>query len=127
MMAKVKKSAEEVPTQEQTKKSRSILDKYRKQLGGVPMSESKLGEVPYWIDTGDLGLNRIISGETTKGIPAGRVVLFGGASQSGKSLVMSIIAGNAMNHPTHPVHAVFFFDSEGGAMKTMFEAMFPGG
>lgn len=100
-----------------------LIKKYKSQLGGVPLSKSKFGEVPYWINTGDLGLNRIISGNIHQGIPAGRVVIFGGASQSGKSLIMSIAAGNGMNHPTHPVHLIFLIDSEGGSMKKMFEAM----
>ncbi len=97
-----------------------FIKQMNKALDSVPFSSSKYGEVHEWIDTGDLGLNRIISGDTTKGIPSGRVVVLGGESQSGKSFIAAQIAANAMNLNMYDV--VYYFDGEGGAMKEFFES-----
>lgn len=91
----------------------------RKDLGGHTFTSSKYGEVAHWIDTGDYGLNRIISGDMYKGIPSGRVIVFGGESQSGKSLISADIAANALNKNNYDV--VYYFDGEGGAMKDFFK------
>jgi RecA/RadA recombinase len=71
------------------------------------------------ISTGDYGLNRIISGDINKGIPNGKIVLFGGESSSGKSLIVAKIAVNAIKAG---YERVFYFDSEGGALQNFFES-----
>lgn len=89
-------------------------------LEGVDFESSKYGEVTEWIDTGDYGLNRICSGSIYYGIPCGRVIVFSGESQSGKSLISCDIAANALNK--NKFDKVFYFDGEGGAMKKMFKS-----
>src|SRR3569833_597909 len=42
-----------------------------------------------WIDTGNYALNKMISGEFTKGIPLGAVTVFAGEQSSGKSYIVS--------------------------------------
>ena len=106
------------------KKVKSNIEKFRemtrKSLDSQPFSSSQYGEVLDWIDTGDFGLNRIISGDIYKGIPSGRVVVFGGESQSGKSFISAQVAANALNKNKFDV--VYYFDGEGGAMKSFFES-----
>lgn len=98
---------------------KSLLRTIRKKTGSDAFSSSKYGEVQEWIDTGDYGLNRIISGDIYKGIPTGRVVVLAGESQTGKSFIAAQIAANAINH--QDFHNIFYFDSEGGAMESFFK------
>jgi RecA/RadA recombinase len=105
------------------KKKLSAKEKFEQELisslEGVDFESSKYGEVTEWIDIGDPGVNRICSGDIHKGIPCGRVVVFTGESQSGKSLLSCDIASNSLN--INKFDKVFYFDSEGGAMKDMFK------
>jgi RecA/RadA recombinase len=99
---------------------KAALRDIRKTTKSESFASSKYGEVQGWISTGDYGLNRIISGSLFRGIPTGRVVLLGGESQSGKSFLAAQIASNALNQENYDI--IFYFDSEGGAMKTFFES-----
>jgi len=59
------------------------------------LDNSALSYVDDYIDTGSLALNAIISGDMFKGVPRGRILGFSGPSQSGKSLFVKQILGNA--------------------------------
>src|SRR5210317_142317 len=96
------------------KKLSSFIKDLRKSTGSESFSSSKYGTVQEWIDTGDFGLNRIISGSIRKGIPTGRVIVLAGESQTGKSFIAAQIGANALKQG---FHNIFYFDSEGGAME----------
>lgn len=100
------------------KKSSKLLNDLRKKTGGVSFKESKWASAPYYISTGDYGVNQIISGSIYKGVPAGKVSVFAGESQSLKTVQVVRIAANALND--HDVDMVWYFDSEGGAPSDMF-------
>lgn len=69
---------------------------------------------------GSYALNRILSGSIYKGIPSGRITILGGESSSGKSLISAFIAANALKDG---YDAVFYFDSEGGGLKSFFDGV----
>ena len=96
----------------------SFLQKIKEVTGGESFAQSRFGDVNNWISTGSYALNRILSGSIYKGIPSGRIVILGGESSSGKSLISAFVAANALKEG---YDAVFYFDSEGGALKEFFE------
>ena len=96
----------------------SLLNKVRKATGSMSFQESKYGTITDFIDTGSYALNRIISGDIYKGIPSGRVIVLAGESQTAKSYISAQIASNALL--TGYDH-IFYFDSEGGALKEFFK------
>ena len=98
----------------------TLLNGIRKQTGSESFETSKYGKINEWIDTGSYGLNRIISGDVHRGIPCGRVVLIGGESGAGKSLVCADIASHALSDNDFDV--IFYFDSEGGGTSDFFES-----
>jgi RecA/RadA recombinase len=98
----------------------SFLKKLKEETGGESFAESRFGDVSNWISTGSYALNRILSGSIYKGIPSGRVIILGGESSSGKSLISAYIAANALKQG---YDAVFYFDSEGGGLKEFFEGV----
>ena len=61
-----------------------------------------------WVDTGIMGLNFLLSGDVTKGIPAGKITVVAGESRSGKSFLAGRIAANAQKQGFHAV----WIDSE---------------
>lgn len=89
-----------------------------KKLGSTSFAESRYGEVSDFIDTGSYALNRIISGSVFKGIPSGRITTIAGESETGKSLLAAQIMASALKKG---YDYIFYFDSEGGALKTFFE------
>jgi RecA/RadA recombinase len=95
-----------------------LLRALRKKTDSCSFETSQYGIVTDWIDTGDYGLNRIISGDIHKGIPSGRITLLGGESMTGKSFVALGIAAQALKDG---YDMIFYFDSEGGAMGEFFE------
>ncbi len=101
------------------KKSSKLLNSLRKKTGSVSFRESSWATPPYYISTGDYGVNQIISGSIFKGVPAGRVSVFAGESQSLKTVQVVRLAANGIID--HDVDRVFYFDSEGGAPVNMFE------
>jgi recombination protein RecA len=62
----------------------------------------------FWISTGNLALNKTISGSFTKGIPQGRITCLAGQSGSGKSFILS----NIVKHAQEEGAFVFIIDSE---------------
>ena len=98
----------------------NLLKQVRKTTDSSSFAESKYASTETYINTGDPGLNRIITGDINKGIPSGKVILFGGESSSGKSLVTATIAANALNEENFDM--IFYFDSEGGGSRDFFES-----
>jgi len=74
----------------------------------TPLNEEALTKITGFIDTGFYGLNSIISADLYGGIPKGRVTTFFGPSQSGKSLVSSLLQKNAQKDGMD----VIIFDTE---------------
>lgn len=73
------------------------------------LSENTLSNVDTWYDTGCYALNAIISGKIRDGgIPKGRIVVFAGETQTGKTLLINKILGLAQKQGLYPV----IFDSE---------------
>lgn len=101
------------------KKLDGFFKDIKKTTGAVSFLESKYGEITHFIDTGCMALNRIVSGSLYKGIPAGRVITISGESATAKSYVAAQTAANALNICKYD--AVFYFDSEGGALKDFFK------
>ena len=99
---------------------KSLMKDIRKNTGSTTFKESKYGEIGTWISTGDYGLNRILTGDIYKGIPSGKLTILGGESQSGKSFIAANLAADALNNQDFDM--VFYFDSEGGALKEFFES-----
>lgn len=99
---------------------KNLMKDIRKRTGSESFKDSKYGEISTWISTGDYGLNRILTGDIYKGIPSGKVVILGGESQSGKSFIAANLAADALNNQGFDM--IFYFDSEGGAMKEFFES-----
>ena len=99
---------------------KNFLKKLKEETGGASFAESRFGDVNNWISTGSYALNRILSGSIYKGIPSGRITILGGESSSGKSLISAFIAANALKEG---YDAVFYFDAEGGGLKSFFEGV----
>jgi RecA/RadA recombinase len=72
------------------------------------LNESTLSNIDGYIDTGSYVLNALISGSLHGGVPMGRVTVFGGPSQTGKSLFVLKILANAQKRGLIPV----IFDTE---------------
>jgi recombination protein RecA len=94
--------------------SKDFIKNIRKETGSVSFAESKYVEPNEWIDTGSYDLNRIMSGDLYKGIPAGRIVVIGGETSTLKSYVAATILSNALKKNKY--ETIFYFDSEGGAL-----------
>jgi RecA/RadA recombinase len=90
----------------------TLLNQVRKRTNSTSLKTSKSAKIDHWISTGFPALNRICSGSIYRGVPSGRVIVLGGESASGKSLVMAKIIGNAVNE--HSYDIIFFLDSEMG-------------
>ena len=92
-----------------------------KETGAEAFNKSKYTTVSAYIDTGNLALNRIISGSIYKGMPSGCVCLFSGEYQTSKTLQSFMIAKNAIEKNGY--QAVIYVDSEGGANRGMLESV----
>lgn len=95
-----------------------LLNKIREKTGSVSFAESRYGEVSDYIDTGSYALNRIISGSIFKGVPSGRIITIAGESETGKSLLAAQLMSAALKKG---YDYIFYFDSEGGALREFFE------
>lgn len=94
-----------------------FMKQLRKKTGSTSFTDSKYGRIDHYIDTGSLGLNRIISGSIYKGIPSGKVVIVAGDSQTLKTILAINIAANALNENDYDV--IFYIDAElGGGYDT---------
>lgn len=73
------------------------------------LSDNTLSNVDTWYDTGCYALNAIVSGKIREGgVPKGRIIVFTGESQTGKTLLINKILGLAQKQGMYPV----IFDSE---------------
>ena len=73
-----------------------------------------------WISTGSFALNYLISGDFNKGIPLGKVTVFGGESGSGKSL---IISGNVIKDAQRQGIFPILIDTENALDETWLKAL----
>ena len=101
------------------KKTKIDMAKFRASTGSASFAESKFTKVHGWLDTGFYALNRIMSGNTRNGVPYGKIVLFSGESQSGKSYIAARCAIDALKNKGFV--KVFIVDSEGGSLYDLLE------
>lgn len=73
-----------------------------------------------WISTGNYTLNYLISGDFNKGVPLGKVAVFAGESQSGKSFICS---GNIVKNAQDAGCQVVLFDSENALDEEWLKAL----
>jgi recombination protein RecA len=73
----------------------SFLKDYKKTLKKLDSVITDFGPPSWWISTGNLALNRLISGSFNKGVPQGRITCLAGPSGAGKSFILSNIVKNA--------------------------------
>jgi len=72
------------------------------------LEENTLSNVTEWIDTGCLVLNSILSGSLYGGVPKGRITIFAGEAQCGKTFILNKILAKAQKAGMTPV----IFDTE---------------
>lgn len=90
-----------------------------KSTGAEQLDESSYAEVKEFYDTGNFSLNRVLTGDINKGIPAGRITTLFGESGSGKSMIAATTAAIALRDGKLDV--VYIFDSEGGTLVNIFK------
>jgi recombination protein RecA len=73
----------------------AFLKDFKKQLAKMDTIVTDFGPPKFWYSTGNLALNKTISGSFNKGIPQGRVTCLAGPSGAGKSFILSNIVKNA--------------------------------
>lgn len=97
------------------------ISKFRK---GLTKSIDGLGigfnDPTDWISTGNYALNYLISGDFFKGVPLGKVTVFGGESGAGKSYICS---GNLIRHAQEQGIFVVLVDTENALDKSWLEAL----
>jgi len=81
----------------------NFLKRIRKKTGSTSFKDSKYAEPTHYINTGDYALNRIISGDVHKGIPAGRVIILAGETGTLKTVQVIKLAVNAINENNYDV------------------------
>lgn len=89
-----------------------------KATGAERLDESGCAEVKEFYTTGNYSLNRVLTGDINKGIPAGRIVTLFGESGSGKSMIAATTAALALRD--NRIDIVYIFDSEGGTLVNIF-------
>lgn len=92
-----------------------LLKSYRKDAGTTTAADSKLAEITTYYDTGSFALNRVITGDIHKGIPANRITQIFGESQTGKTLVAVQAAAIALKN--NQIDVVYYVDAEGGGIQ----------
>lgn len=90
-----------------------------KTTGAEQLDESSYAEVKEFYSSGNLALNRVLTGDIHKGIPRGRIVTLFGLSGSGKSLIAATTASIALKQ--NKLDVVYIFDSEGGTLVNVFK------
>ena len=100
-------------------KLKDVVKTIQKSTGAESLNESSYAEVKEFLDTGSLALNRVLTGDIHKGIPAGRITTLFGQSGSGKSLIAANTAALALKN--NLIDVVYIFDSEGGTLVNIFK------
>lgn len=80
-------------------------------------ADSMMTKITEFYDTGSMALNRVITGDVTKGIPSGRITCIYGPSQSGKSLIAAQTVANAFKD--NKIDVCYWIDSEGGGSQIL--------
>lgn len=85
-----------------------FLKEFKKSINKNETISEGLMKPTQWLSTGNYALNRALSGSFTRGIPLGKLVLYCGPSNSGKSF----IASNAMVQAQKEGYHIVVLDSE---------------
>lgn len=80
---------------------------------GGTLDEEGYGEIKEWISTGNYSLNALISGDIFKGIPSGKITVFSGPSQTGKTF----LALNTAREAQRMGYDIIWLDSENAFNK----------
>lgn len=95
-------------------KNKSLISNFLKnsKVKGMEMSSvletSLFSNISEWVSTGSYSLNKVISGDITKGLPRGRIMAFAGPSGVGKTYLLMSSAREAQKQG----YTVMVFDSE---------------
>lgn len=100
-------------------KLNDVIKNIKKSTGAETLEESSYAEVKEFLDSGNYGLNRVLTGDIHKGFPVGRISTLFGQSGSGKSLIAANTAALALKNGK--VDVVYIFDSEGGTLVNIFK------
>jgi RecA/RadA recombinase len=100
-------------------KLNDILKTIRKSTGSESIDKSSYANVTDYLDSGSMAINRVLTGDISKGFGVGRIHTLFGLSQSGKSLIASNVIINALKQ--NKVDVVYIFDSEGGVLIDIFK------
>ena len=87
---------------------------FRKSVGSTDAAESAMAQVTEYLDSGSYAINRVLTGDIHRGFPMGRITTIYGESGSGKSLLAANAIIDALKNKNF--QAVYYFDSEGGAL-----------
>ena len=85
-----------------------FLDKFKKEVAKLDTVGVGIRTTEEWLTTGNLALNRALSGDFLRGIPLSKISLMAGPSGSGKSF----IAGNITKQAQAEGYHVLYLDSE---------------
>ena len=97
------------------------ISKFRKSITkAVPGLSVGFNDPDTWISTGNYTLNKLISGDFTKGIPLGKVTVFAGESGAGKSYICS---GNIVKNAQDQGIFVVLIDSENALDESWLHAL----
>ena len=91
-----------------------ILKSYRKSVNSTSVKDSTIATVTEFLDTGSAAINRVLTGDVTRGIPRGRITDIYGESQSGKSWIAANCAADALKNKGY--QSVIYLDSEAGGL-----------
>ena len=97
------------------------VSKFRKSITkAVPGLSVGFNDPDTWISTGNYTLNKLISGDFSKGIPLGKVTVLAGESGAGKSF---IAAGNIVREAQNQGIFVVLIDSENALDERWLHAL----
>ena len=97
------------------------VSKFRKSITkSVPGLSSGFRDPDTWISTGNYTLNKLISGDFSKGVPLGKVTVFAGESGAGKSF---ICAGNLIREAQKQGIFCVLIDSENALDEKWLQAL----
>lgn len=74
-----------------------FLTKFKKELAKLENVSTDFRPPTHWYSTGNLAVNKIMSGDYYRGIPQGRVTILAGPSGAGKSFLLGNIIKAAQN------------------------------